>query len=484
MRKNLKKENLIKCFVAGLCVLLTGCGSIGLAREAAFESAYENVPEEEVEIYTSEGYGILEAIDEEKGTITVYRLDKKEDITLAYDGATVVQDKFGSALVMTQLSPGEVVDVKYNSEFQKAGSVVTPADAWSYHGAARYDIDEGRGTLQVGSDTYRISGETKVFSEAEQISMDQILNQDVLSFRGMERDILSIVVENGHGYLNLENDEELIGGWIEVGQTVIQQITEDMLITAPEGNYMVRLSAGGVDETREVTIARNKETVLDVGDIEVPQPVSGQVSFSVSPIEANVYVDGVGINTSYPVLLPFGLHQITASAPGYDTVSEYFNVEGESTRVKLTLSASKSSTVSGNEEDSDKTSYHTITIQAPADVEVYHDNLYMGISPVTFEKKTGSHTITLRKQGYVTRSYQIEVADDDRNLTYSFPGLMPETESGNTSSTVSGNQAGRNGSSTVSGNGTSSEENKGSSGGNKTTVSGNETTVSGNEING
>lgn len=500
MRKNLKKENLIKCLVVGICVLLTGCGSIGLAREAAFESAYENLPEEEVEIYTSEGYGILEAVDEEKNTLTVYRLDKKEEMVFAYDGATMVQDKFGGVLVMTQLSPGDIIGIQYSSELQKAGTVTMHSDSWSYHGASRYDIDEGRGTLQIGSDTYRISKETKAFSGTEQISMDEILNQDVLSFRGIGRDIFSIVVENGHGYLNLENDEKLIGGWIEVGQTAIQQITEDMLLTVPEGNYMVRLSAKGVEETREVTIARNQETVLDVSDVEVPEPVSGKVSFVISPIEASVYVDGVGINTSYTVLLPFGLHQITASAPGFDTVSQYFEVEGETTYVKLALSESKGSTVSGNSEESDS-SHHTITIQTPEDVEVYHDNLYMGISPVTFEKKTGSHTITLRKRGYITRSYQIEVADDDRDLTYSFPDLVPETENassvsgnsakGSDSSTVSGNE-------TVSGNGTSSSGGSTSSGGTssgstssggnkpkpKPTVSGNGTTVSGNEIGG
>lgn len=489
MRKNLKKENLMKCLTAGICVLLTGCGSIGLAREAAFESAYENMPEEEVEIYTSQGYGVLKAVDAEKNTITVYRIDKKEDMTLSYDGATTVQDKFGSALVMTQLVPGDLIGVQYSGELQKAGAITTPSDAWSYNGAARYDIDEGRGTLQIGSDTYRISGETKVFSGAEQISMDEILNQDVLSFRGIGRDIFSIVVENGHGYLDLENDEKLIGGWIEVGQTAIQQITEDMLLTVPEGSYTVKLSAKGVNETREVTIARNQETVLDVSDVEVPEPVSGLVSFAVSPVEASVYVDGIGVNTSYAAVLPFGLHQITASAPGFDTVSQYFNVEGETTHVKLALSESKSSTVSGNSEESDKNAYHTITIQTPADVEVYHDNLYMGISPVTFEKKTGSHTITLRKRGYITRSYQIEVADDDRDLTYSFPDLEPETENKNGSS-VSGNSTGSSGSSTVSGNGTSSgstsTSGKGSSAssGNNTTVSGNDTTVSGNEING
>ena len=93
----------------------------------------------------------------------------------------------------------------------------------------------------------------------------------------------------------------------------------------------------------------------------------------------------------------------------------------------------------------------------------------MGIAPVTYKKTEGSHTITLRKTGYVTKSYQIEVTDDDRDLVYSFPELVSETESDG--ETVSGN--------TVSGN---SSEKSGSSSSNADTVSGNQSDVSGNGI--
>lgn len=467
MRKNLNKKNLMKCAAVGMCIILTGCGTIGLAQEAAFESAYENKPEEETDIFLSESRGVLEEVNAQDETITVYRMDEKDEITLIYDNATAVQDKYGSSLTMSQLNPGEIVDLCYNSELGKAGRVNVSSDIWCYDNVEKHEINEGRGTLQVGSETYRISKETKVFSGQEQISLDQILKQDVLSLKGTGYDVASIIVDKGHGYLKLENEEPLVGGFIEVGQAVIQQISEDMLITVPEGSYVVSLSAEGFQETREITIARNKETVLDLGDIDLPQPVNGRVVFSVYPEQASVAVDGITINTAYPILLSFGLHQVTASADGYDTISEYVNVEGDTTTVRLTLDEFVENTVSGNTimEDSN----HTITIQAPADVEVYQDNLYMGIAPVTYKKTEGSHTITLRKTGYVTKSYQIEVTDDDRDLVYSFPELVSETESDG--ETVSGN--------TVSGN---SSEKSGSSSSNADTVSGNQSDVSGNGI--
>lgn len=469
MRKKLSRKNFIKFVVAGLCTLLTGCGAIGLAQEAAFESAYENVPEEEVDIYLSESTGVLEAVDAEAGMITVYRIGEKDEISLSYDGTTTVRDKYGSSLTMSQLIPGEVVDLRYNSEMKKAGSVMISSDAWSYDNVEKHEINEGRGTLQAGSETYRISAETKIFSGEEQISADQILKQDVLSLKGKGHDVTSIRVDKGHGYLKLQNEDPMVGGYIEVGQAVIQQISQNMLITVPEGSYSVILTTDEITETRQITIERNKETVLDLGDIEVPEPVSGRVIFSVYPEDAGVWVDGMGINTAYPILIPFGLHQVIAGAEGYDTISEYFNVEGETTIVKLSLDESDTDTVSGNTIEDD--TYHTVTVQAPEGAEVYQDNLYMGIAPVTYQKMAGSHTITLRKTGYVTKSYQIEIIDDDRDLVYSFPELTIETESKvENNNTVSGN--------TVSGNSTKET--------NETpyyeTVSGNLGEVSGNTL--
>lgn len=471
MKKKRNKENFVKGCIVSLCIFLTGCGSIGLAREASFESAYENEPEkEEIDIYLSEGCGVLKQVNAQENTLTIYQLSRSEELTLFYDGATSVQDKYGAPLSMEQLIAGEVVTVRYNSELEKAGGVMYTPEIWNYDGVAKYSIDENQGILQVGEDAYRISRETKVFSEGEEITFNQILNQDVISLRGTDREIVSIMIEKGHGYLDLENEKDLVGAWIEVGQTAIQQVTEDMLITVPEGDYTVRLTMDSIEEARDVTIERNKETVLDLGDIDVPKSASGRVTFSIYPADASVSVDGVSINTAYTVLLPFGLHQVTASASGYDTVSEYFNVEGENTAVRLALSESLDmGTVSDN--SITESDYHTITIKTPEGAEVYQDNLYMGIVPVVYQKTAGTHTITLRKTGYITKSYQIVVENDNRDLVYSFDALEVDT-----SATVSGNNLT---------DGTSADgKNNGTVSGNNATVSGNNTTVSGNEAAG
>ncbi len=445
-RNNIQK--LIKPVLCGLCLILTGCSAASLAHESTFASSYENEEEEEaVNIYTSDATVIIEGTNEEDQTITVRLVNRNESRTLSYSGATLIWDKYGSAITMAQLKAGTIADISYNDELEKVGSISLSKDAWSYEEVDRYILDAGNGSAAIGDEMYSIGGNVMVFSDGKSIDTSQIIRHDVLTFYGMDYNIMSIAVDKGHGYLKLENEDAVLGGWIEIGQAVISQIAPDMLFTVPEGSYTVRFNADGVDETREVTIERNKETVLNLEDIEIPEPKDGIVTFEITPTPSAVYVDDTKVETKYPLRLPIGLHQVTAEASGYETLSQYFQVEGKNTTVKMNL-VEKVSTVSGNsvtenKEEEKKTS--TVTIDTPNGVEVYQDNLYMGIAPVTYDKTPGEHTITLRKTGYITRSYSINIADDDEDVTYSFPDLDPE----NSDNTVSGNNADKN---TVSGN--------------------------------
>ena len=459
-----KVQRIIKSAICGMCLILTGCSAASMAQESTFESAFENGTEEEkVDIYLSTASVIIRTVNEEDQTISMYLINRNENRTLGYNGATIIQDKYENAMTVSQLKPGDIAEITYNSELERAGSITLSKDAWSYEGVTKYNLNAGNGNAIIGDETFSLDNKALVFADGHVIDAAQVIHQDVLTIRGKGHTIMSVTVDKGHGYLDIENDEAVLGGFIEVGQTVISEIAPDMLIAVPEGNYTVRITGAGIDESREVTIERNKETVLDLGDIKVPEALNAAVMFDITPSTASVYVDEVKIDTSRLARLPLGLHMVTATASGYDSLSQYFRIEAGTNTVRMRLE--EESDVSGNDIFANKKTEASITIEAPVGAEVYQDNLYMGIAPVTYNKTAGEHTITLRKPGYVTRSYAITIVDDDNDVTYAFPDLDPEnsTVSGNS---VNGQNGNGNGNNTVSGN----------------SVSGN--TVSGNSASG
>mgnify|MGYP002748090421 FL=1 len=262
--------------------------------------------------------------------------------------------------------------------------------------------------------------------------------------------MLSVVVEKGHGYLRLVNDENFVGGWLEIGQTQIVRITEDMLVTVPEGSYQVDISCSGGGGTKYVVINRNEETTLDIGDLEVAEAKYGMVLFSMSPADAELYIDGSQVDPSQPVSLEYGIHQIIAKADGYKSLTQYLRVGQESAGVDVQLdkvdsdseestgstqsSSSAGSSSTGTASGSTSatadttTTYYRVHIDAPENVEVYLDGNYVGISPCSFKKTSGSHVITLRKSGYETRSYTVQVDDEQKDVSYSFVDLTVSSQ--------------------------------------------------------
>ena len=105
-----------------------------------------------------------------------------------------------------------------------------------YDRVERYELNAVRHEVSIGGETYKLSKDTQYFSQGHSIEEIDLNPSDILTFHGIDSTVLSVVVEKGHGYLRLVNDENFVGGWLEIGQTQIVRITEDMLVTVPEGS--------------------------------------------------------------------------------------------------------------------------------------------------------------------------------------------------------------------------------------------------------
>lgn len=378
--------------------------------------------------YDSADTAIITRIDEEDQTITFFNTTVSKKYTLNYDGATSYSDKYGEAMSLAQIQEGDIVDITFLKSKKRLDTLKLSKECWKAEAIERYEINTTRHDVSIGSDVYKITSDTLIFSEGVQIDWMDLNAADVLTFQGIDTTVYSITVDKGHGYLRLEGDENFIGGWIEVGQTLIKQISEDMLLTVPEGSYQVNISQGSSGGTKSVVIKRNEEFTLNIGDLKVEEPKYGQVVFAVTPSSATLYIDGAKVDASLPVSLEYGVHQMIAVAPGYSTIKSYFKVAAASGGLEVTMEKETAE----EEEESSSSSSSTISrfvvrIDGPEGAEVYLNGNYIGVAPVSFGKEAGTHIITLRKSGYETRSYTIQVDSEEKDIAYSFADLTPTT---------------------------------------------------------
>lgn len=418
--------------------------------------------------YDSADTAIVLRYDTAEKTISLRNLETGRQYTLAYDGTTGLEDKNGQAITMAQVRLGELVDVTFLHKSKVLVSLHQSSEAFLYDGQTDYVLSGTGRSMTVNGVKYKLADDLAVISDGALIELSDVNSVDALTLRGFDYEIHSICVERGHGYLRLKNDESFIGGWIEVGSKLIVPITENMLLTVPEGSYDVAVSSDMGRGTMPVTIYKNQEQTIDIGDFVV-EIKEGKVYFDVTPANATVYVDGKKVDISEAVTLTYGVHLLRVRASGYKELTKYLRVRQDS--ASLTLELEKDPSGNSNDNDNQDSSGDAnqgssgdanqggsgssqpsvsqgdsatgqmseasepdvvtptdgsafyVSITAPAGVEVYVDGVYVGIAPVRFKKTAGSHEVSLRRQGYQTRSYMIELDNEKKDVVYSFSEL-------------------------------------------------------------
>lgn len=398
--------------------------------------------------FDSADTAVLMTKNEDDGSITLWNRSVGKSYTLTYDGTTHFYDKYGEGLSLDQISPGDIVEVTFLKSKKHLTALKMSPQIWNLEQVTSFNIDTVRGEATVGQDAkkLKITENTKYFSNGRSIDATELNPVDVVSFQGIDSEVLVVKLERGHGYLRLSGDKNFIGGWIEIGQSNIRRITEDMLLPVAEGSYSVLVSKEGNTGEKSAVIHRNEETVLDISDLEVAEPEEGLVLFHLDPSNASLYVDGEPADSSLPVKMLYGIHQLIARASGYQTLTLYVKVGQPTAELDITLEPVKSSqqgssgtktsgstqeSTSGSTQESESSQqgsedgYYKVYIEAPEGVDVYLDGNYVGVAPCSFRKEAGSHMLILSKKGYVPKTYTLQIQDDQKDISYSFAELQP-----------------------------------------------------------
>ncbi|MCR4588393.1 MAG: CCA tRNA nucleotidyltransferase [Lachnospiraceae bacterium] len=387
--------------------------------------------------YDSADTAVILEVNVKKSYISLMNRKAGKEYTLTYDGTTCFFDPSGLAMSAAQLKAGLIVDVTFIKEARRLNTLQISQSAWELVNPETFDIQPG--AIVIGKDSYSYSDQTVFLDEKGKkttaLNIDLV---DQLTFRGIDNTVYAVCVNKGHGYLSLKNDEYFIGGWIEVGSSLIQKITKDMVVAVPEGTHTVSITNGDIGGTKQILIRSGESLELDIGDLKGEETVSGTVIFTVEPSEASLYIDGSKVDYSLPISLEYGIHQMIARCSGYVTITQYIRVDQPSVGISVELEeelvddtdqtgseekpdvSSNDKPVSGNDA---QTTDFKVTVDAPTGAEVYVDGNYIGIAPVSFKKVAGSHVITLRQTGYVSRNYTIQIDSEAKDVNYSFPAM-------------------------------------------------------------
>lgn len=427
--------------------------------------------------YDASFTGVLTAVDRKKELCRFYDPSDGKSYELEFSGATGIRSRYDKEQTSAYLEPGRIFDVYYRSAEQKAVKLAENKEAFELNQVEQLEFVNARNMIKIGSKKLIFDEKLLIFSGDEQITQIELSEQDELTVRGMDKNVYSICVSTGHGYLSFINYESFLGGYVSIGKTQIANVTEDMLLTAKAGTYTISMENGELYGSKKVTVPQNERVVVDMAEFTIAPERVGTLKFSILPAGASLYINDRYTDYQKELRLNYGTHKVVVQAEGYKAFRGVLNVNGNQTQqIEIILAAADSqeeadtdvkddreddserselvdfpkddadkdedtddgSTEPPSEDDSDDTddeedgseaeegrtdSAHQLKVDSPTGANVYLDGELLGTAPVSVEKVTGKHVITLYQSGRITKSYEVEIEDDHEDVTLSFPEL-------------------------------------------------------------
>lgn len=305
---------------------------------------------EEAAVDTTRLY-IVQLLNTKREKIFLRNLYTGREYVYRYSLMTDFLDKYGGDASVTSFGPGRVVTITESGSDRTLDIVQAADEVWTYDDIVNYSIDEDRGVMKIGETNYRLTSDTMVFSGDVEADYDDIGEDDVLSVIGLDKDILTITITTGHGYLTVINTEKFEGSLLCVGTTIYAKVVPDMTLTVPEGKYRVTAANKGYGGTKKVKIKRNETTVLDLKELEGEGPKYCKLTVKSSVEGASIMLDGNEIKEGKKTKVPYGRHTLTIRVEGYDTWTRTLFVNSETAEITVDPTASEETEEKEEDED-------------------------------------------------------------------------------------------------------------------------------------
>lgn len=442
--------------VAFLAIVMSTLISIkGTTKHTVEEMATEESEHTEKLQTEQTSIAVLKSIDAERGILTATDIKSESTITYFFTGGTKFISRYGQSLLAKELLLGEIIELSYDPAENKVVQCVVTDKAWEYTDIKNWSLDKEKKCILVGSKTFPYGTLFQAFNSKGMIDINALNEKDQVTVKGVDGQAYSVIVRKGHGTLQLSNYADFVGGTIEIGYDVMAKVEKDQELTVREGAYRVIVRKGSLEAVKYVHINADEQTTLDLGDVKKEKKFS-KVKVSISPIDANFYINDAATEYASEIELEYGTYTIKATAKDYETYTAKVKIAKAKEEIQINLApsntakATETPKLTSKPEATSQThkveavttmepqlqttpspsatpvalktdTEHTITVNGPSEVSLYLNGEFKGRLPVTFTKVIGMNMeCTLKKEGQADRTYTMNVIDDKQNVTWQF----------------------------------------------------------------
>ncbi len=354
MKKNYPFGKLMIIFTAGLfaamALFLVACSnSSGKGKLTAGNSSgiskisgdlWNKTEEEAAMSGVPTGNYILMSLDQGSTTMRFYNVDLKRMQTYKYSSATEYYDAYGEDSSVVEFKPGAAVKIALSSGTSTVTAISKSDEALEMKDISKYTLtisDPALRYVTIGKRKYRLADECLAFSNTgEQTDITNISDSDVISLRGYNDLIYSMVVETGHGTVTFTGTEDYMGGYVVIGNQKSAKISNELKMDIREGEYLLSAANNGKGGSTTITVKKGEETMVDLSKLDTASNDKYcEVTFSLTPSDTVLKINGNVTDTSHPVRLKYGTYVLQMEATGYTAVTRVMLVNSPKATVML-----------------------------------------------------------------------------------------------------------------------------------------------------
>lgn len=357
---------MVVIFIGILIFVFAGCGS-GKKPDVSGKDYYYPKTETEKQSemqetsvkaeFGAEHYMII-SNNMAKEYMLIRQLESGKESLVTYSLTTSFFDKYGSSISVSAFESGRIIILGQKDSEGRLKSIRLADGVWEYENVIRYEIEEERGVFEIADTKYYFDESLRVFSEGERIKLSDI-KEDELRIVGMNKQILSVTVTTGHGRIVLKNTELFEDSFIQIGRDIFAEITGEMELEVPEGNYIVSVANKGYGGSKEYEVKRDEVTEIDLDELKGEGPKMCSIVFEIGTVDENndaeiiFRIDGELTDYEAPVELAYGIHSIKAESEGYETYAKKLYVNSETAVISIALEGEAAVDNESNEEEAD-----------------------------------------------------------------------------------------------------------------------------------
>ncbi len=349
----MKKINLLLTILL-ISLFFVGCG----------ESSTKETTKEEITIEESDPLvfsGTLVSKDLNSNVLTFIDVQSDEEMKLFYSGGVDLKNQYGKIISIGQVELGQIFEVEYQEEPAKIQTMTLSSESFELKNIQKFSWNKEKKSIEIAGEIYKYSDAVFLTGSKGTLSFSELDSKDVITARGINGKVCSIVVEQAHGFLVLENYDTYMGGMISIGKESFS-VEEDMKLSIAEGTYEMVISKGDHSGSKKVVISPYEETKVNLSDIQILPNKTGVVKVKVQVEGAKVWIDGKTVDIEEEIALSYGKHQIKITREGYENFNDTLTIDTpyiiykvdlaeEDKGQEATTSVEKTTEESGSKED-------------------------------------------------------------------------------------------------------------------------------------